>query len=140
MDISKMTKLELKKEMSTNFKNVGPENRDEILFQYYKLEEEEDKEELRIKKSLEKNLSNIYLALTKLSDEFIRDSDMNKDQIEEIEKLINEMKNIMEKPENEQNEEKLKKVLNKSINMGSQIALPLLVEFIKVKAMAKGIF
>ncbi len=135
-----MTKLELKKEMSTNFKNVGPENRDEILFQYYKLEEEEDKEELRIKKSLEKNLSNIYLALTKLSDEFIRDSDMNKDQIEEIEKLINEMKNIMEKPENEQNEEKLKKVLNKSINMGSQIALPLLVEFIKVKAMAKGIF
>jgi hypothetical protein len=50
------------------------------------------------------------------------------------------MKDIMEDSNSREKEGSVGKVLKKGIDMGSQVAIPLLVEYIKLEAIRLGIF
>jgi len=103
------------------------------------LDNKENMEQMQIMKEINEKVKSIDGLMDLISNKVIYSTNINKEELEEIKTLIKEMKIIMENNDVEK-EQKLQKVLKKGINLGSQIAIPLLTEYIKEEAKKYGIF
>ncbi len=137
MDVNEMSKLDLEKALIDEKKD--PELKQQILNRLLELDNQENMEQMQIMREINEKVKSIDGLMDLISNKVISSTDINKEELEEIKTLIKEMKIIMEN-EDVEKEQKLQKVLKKGINLGSQMAIPLLTEYIKEEARRYGIF
>jgi oligoribonuclease (3'-5' exoribonuclease) len=137
MNVNEMSKLDLEKALIAGEKD--PELKHQILNRLLELDNKENMEQMQIMKEINEKVKSIDGLMDLISNKVIYSTNINKEELEEIKTLIKEMKIIMENNDVEK-EQKLQKVLKKGINLGSQIAIPLLTEYIKEEAKKYGIF
>lgn len=138
MDINKMSKAELEKMLIRGIEDN--ELKQAVIEKIIDLDNQGNLECIEIMKSMDKKLESIDGVLDVIAERFSSAENLNSEQLEEIQFLIKEMKDIMEDSSNREKEGSIGKVLKKGIDMGSQVAIPLLVEYIKLEAIRLGIF
>jgi len=137
MDINKMPKTELEKILIRGIEDS--KLKQAVIERIIDLDNQGNLEHIEIIKSMDKKLESIDGVLDVIAERFSSAENLNSEQLEEIQFLIKEMKDIMEDSSNREKEGSIGKVLKKGIDMGSQVAIPLLVEYIKLEYIKRGI-